>query len=188
MSPRAPGIFLRLGRPDLTAYADRFDVPAADGGAGVTFLGVSSLRLDDGGTALLTDGFSSRPALLRTAFGAFAPDPTRIDAALGRLGLGNGDLAAVLPVHSHYDHVLDSAAVAQRTGAVLAGGTSTANVGRGAGLPEDRIRVVEPGADPRVRRLHPDLPGIGPLPARPLPRRHSRAGRAAGPDLAVPVR
>ena len=40
---------------------------------------------------------------------------------------------------------MDSAVVAGRTGAVLVGGESTANVGRGGGLPEDRIRVVGDG-------------------------------------------
>jgi L-ascorbate metabolism protein UlaG (beta-lactamase superfamily) len=51
----------------------------------------------------------------------------------------------VLPVHSHYDHALDSAVVAERTGAVLVGGRSTANIGRGHGLPDDRIVVATPG-------------------------------------------
>ena len=51
----------------------------------------------------------------------------------------------MLPVHTHFDHVLDSAAVASRTGAVLVGGESTANVGRGAGLSNDRIHMVNPG-------------------------------------------
>lgn len=54
-------------------------------------------------------------------------------------------LAAVLPVHSHYDHVLDSAVVAARTGALLIGGASTAHVGRGHGLPDERIAVAVPG-------------------------------------------
>jgi L-ascorbate metabolism protein UlaG (beta-lactamase superfamily) len=35
--------------------------------------------------------------------------------------------------------------VAERTGAMLLGGESAANVGRGAGLPEDRMWVVTPG-------------------------------------------
>jgi len=33
---------MKLGRPDLTSYAKRFDVPEADGDLSVTFLGVSS--------------------------------------------------------------------------------------------------------------------------------------------------
>ncbi|SOD97699.1 MBL fold metallo-hydrolase [Blastococcus haudaquaticus] len=134
---------LKRGRPDLTAYADRFDVPAATGPVGVTFLGVSSLLFDDGEHALMTDGFFSRPSLLRVGLRTIAPDDARIDAALGRLDLGDR-LRAVLPVHTHVDHVLDSAVVAQRTGAVLVGGSSAANVGRGAGLPAERIRVARP--------------------------------------------
>ncbi|MEU6075635.1 MBL fold metallo-hydrolase [Micromonospora sp. NPDC047074] len=139
---------IKLGRPDLGAYADRFDVPPATADFGVTFLGVSSLLFDDGDTAVLTDGFFSRPSLLRVALGRLAPDDTRINSALTRLELDRDDggrrLAAVLPVHTHFDHAMDSATVALRTGAVLAGGRSAANVGRGAGLPDDRIHVVTP--------------------------------------------
>lgn len=134
---------LKLGRPDIGQYADRFDVPPATGLFGVTFLGVASLLLDDGETRLMTDGFFSRPSLGKVALGKIAPDLGRIDAALARVGADR--LAAVIPVHSHYDHAMDSAAVADRTGADLVGGESTAYVGRGHGLPEDRIRVVTPG-------------------------------------------
>ena len=134
---------LKLGRPDLAAYSDRFDVPAAEGDFAVTFLGVASLLLDDGETRLLTDGFFSRPPLRTAAFGRLAPDASRIDAALSRAGIER--LAAVLPVHTHYDHAMDSAAVADRTGAVLVGGESAANVGRGHGLAGDRIRVATAG-------------------------------------------
>ena len=139
----------KLGRPDMTSYTTRFNVPAATGDFAVTFLGVSTLLLDDGDNAVMTDGFFSRPSLLTVAFGKLAPDPTRIDSAVTRLGLtgGNGErgLAAVLPVHTHFDHVMDSAVVASRTGAVLVGGESAANVGRGGGLGDDRIHVVTPG-------------------------------------------
>ncbi|OBL17386.1 MBL fold metallo-hydrolase, partial [Mycobacterium sp. 1245499.0] len=54
-------------------------------------------------------------------------------------------LEAVIPVHTHFDHVLDSALVADRTGARLVGGQSAANVGRGYGLPQDRIVVAADG-------------------------------------------
>lgn len=135
----------KAGRPDLERYADRFDVPPSPGGLSATFLGVSTILLDDGTSALLTDGFFSRPGMLSVLASRIAPDVGRIDACLQR-ALGGRTLAAVVPVHSHFDHVLDSAVVAHRTGAQLVGGTSTANVGRGGRLPEDRITVVEPGA------------------------------------------
>jgi L-ascorbate metabolism protein UlaG (beta-lactamase superfamily) len=134
---------LKLGRPDLARYADRFDVPRAEGDLAVTFLGVSTLLVDDGRSAVLTDGFFSRPSLAKVGLGRIAPDHRRIDAALSRSGVTG--LAAVLPVHTHFDHALDSAVVAERTGALLVGGESTANVGRGAGLPEERLRVVTSG-------------------------------------------
>lgn len=134
---------LKLGRPDLQQYAARFDVPAGEGTIGVTFLGVASLLLDDGRTRIMTDGFFSRPPLAKVALGRIAPDLDRIEAALARVGVT--ELAAVIPVHSHYDHAMDSAVVADRTGAVLVGGESSANVGRGHGLPGDRIRVLAPG-------------------------------------------
>ena len=136
---------LRFGRPELTRHQDRFDAPAADADSAVriTWLGVSTLLVDDGSTALLTDGFFSRPSLLDVATRRISPSATRIDAALTRAGITRLD--AVLPVHTHYDHALDSAVVAGRTGAVLVGGASAANIARGQGLPEDRIVVAEAG-------------------------------------------
>lgn len=142
---------LKLGRPDLSQYADRFDVPVSDGSLGVTFLGVASLLLDDGESAVMTDGFFSRPSLPSVLLRPIAPDDARIDSALDRIGFGSGgrSLDAITPVHTHFDHVMDSAVVAQRTGAVLVGGESCANVGRGAGLDAARIHVVSPG-EPRT--------------------------------------
>ena len=138
---------MKPGRPDLSQYADRFDVPVAGEGLGVTFLGVASLLLDDGESAVMTDGFFSRPSLPRLLLRPISPDVGRIDAALGRLGFGPGGrrLDAVAPVHTHFDHVMDSAVVAARTGAVVVGGESSANVGRGAGLDPSRVVVVTPG-------------------------------------------
>lgn len=138
----------RLGRPSLEPYADRFDVPPAAGSLSVTFLGVATLLVDDGETQLLTDGFFSRPGLLSVGLRRIAPDRKRIGECLARAGAER--VRAVAPVHSHFDHALDSAAVADLTGALLVGGESTANVGRGGDLPDDRIRVVASGDEAQV--------------------------------------
>ena len=137
---------LRPGRPDLARHAHRFSVPVAgsDAPLTVTWLGVSTLLIDDGSSALMTDGFFSRPGLARVGVGKVSPSPARVDGCLARVGVKR--LAAVIPVHTHFDHALDSALVADRTGAQLVGGASAANVGRGHGLSEDRIVVVESGA------------------------------------------
>ena len=138
---------MRLGRPDLAGYAGRFDVPAADGDFSGTFLGVSGLLLDDGESAVMVDGYFSRPPLWKVLLRPLAPDVRRIDAALSRLGVGPGGrpLAAVAPVHTHVDHALDVAVVAGRTDAVLVGGRSAAHIGIGGGLDPRRVVTVTPG-------------------------------------------
>lgn len=132
------------GRPDLDAYATYFDLPAATPASPVTvsWAGVTTLLIDDGTSALMTDGFFSRPGLLRVATRRpLASSDSRIDAALQRLGVTRLD--GVTPVHTHFDHAMDSAAVAGRTGARLIGGSSAAHIGRGHGL--DRVEVVTSG-------------------------------------------
>lgn len=128
-------------------------LPGAEGASGqaglqLTFAGVATVLVSDGDTALLTDGFFSRPGLLRLALGEVAPEVDDIVRGLERIGVGAPaapPLAAVIPVHSHYDHAMDSPEVARRTGAVLLGSASSANIARGWGLPEEQIRIAEPG-------------------------------------------
>ena len=136
---------LKLGRPDIARYSDRFDVPAAepDSPLSATWMGVATLLVDDGSSALMTDGYFSRPGLARVAVGEVSPSPARVDGCLARAEVSR--LEAVIPVHTHIDHVMDSALVADRTGARLVGGESAANVGRGYGLPDDRIVVASSG-------------------------------------------
>jgi L-ascorbate metabolism protein UlaG (beta-lactamase superfamily) len=129
-------------RPSLDGYAVMPAAPA-DAPIRVHFAGVATLLFDDGETAWMTDGFFSRPSLLRTAFTRIAPDPAAIDAGLRSLGVDR--LAAVVPVHSHHDHAMDAPIVALRTGALLVGSESTLNVGRGLGMPEERMWRVLPG-------------------------------------------
>jgi L-ascorbate metabolism protein UlaG (beta-lactamase superfamily) len=138
---------MKLGRPDLGRYADLFAVPAADGSSPVSviFLGVSTLVFDAPDGQLLTDGFFSRPGLASVAFRRIAPDRARVTAALSRAGVSSR-LGAVVPVHTHLDHALDSALVAELTGAQLVGGASTAQVGYGHGLPPEQVTVVADGA------------------------------------------
>jgi len=153
----------RNDHPSLTPYAQLGATPPAAGdGVTVTFLGVSTVLVSDGETTLLTDGFFSRPPLLRTLLTKIAPDDAIIDATLARAGITT--LAAVIVVHSHYDHAMDAPLVAERTGAVLVGSASTANVGRGAGLAEERMRIVGDTATMRFGRFEVTL-----IPSRHLP-------------------
>lgn len=136
---------VKLGRPDLRNFADSFDAPAAQADAPltVTWAGVTTLLIDDGSSAVMTDGFFSRPNLLEIGLRPLSPSAPRIDGCLARIGVDR--LEAVMPVHTHYDHAMDSAVVAERTGAKVVGGSSAVQIGRGQGLPEDRLVAVTPG-------------------------------------------
>jgi L-ascorbate metabolism protein UlaG (beta-lactamase superfamily) len=131
-------------RPSLEQYASRLIGPApAHSALRVRFAGVATLVFDDGETAWMTDGFFSRPSFARLAFTRIEPDRTAIERGLRRLEVDK--LAAVVPLHSHYDHAMDAPLVAMRTGAQLIGSESTLNVGRGLGMPEGRMRKVIAG-------------------------------------------
>lgn len=141
---------LKPGRPELADYARYFDAPSATAQSPltVTWAGVTTLLVDDGSSAVLTDGFFSRPSLLTVGLGRLTPSSPRIEGCLSRLGVDRLD--AVLPVHTHYDHAMDSAVVAERTGAPLVGGTSTTQIGIGHGLGSDRLITANPGEPIRL--------------------------------------
>lgn len=146
----------------------------------VRFLGVATLLIDDGETAILTDGFFSRPGKLKTFLGKVEPDLDAITRGLERAGIGRaptGRLAAVIPVHSHYDHAMDAPEVARRTGALLVGSSSSANIGRGWGLPEAQIRVATLGQPMQFGRFTVTL----------LPGRHAPTGFTGG-EVSEPLK
>jgi L-ascorbate metabolism protein UlaG (beta-lactamase superfamily) len=148
LAAAAAWLLYRLNdRPSLEPYAALWleGAPVAVPGprVTVTFLGVATVLISDGQTSLMTDGFFTRPGKASVILGRIAPDADLIARSLERAGVK--ELAAVIPVHSHYDHAMDSPEVARRTGALLLGSESSANIARGAGFPEERIRVVTPG-------------------------------------------
>lgn len=167
---------LRPGRPDLARHSHRFSVPVAESNAPltVTWLGVSTLLLDDGSSTLMTDGYFSRPSLARVALGKVSPSVARVDGCLARLKVTR--LEAVIPVHTHIDHAMDSPLVADRTGARLVGGESAANVARGYGLSEDRVVVAVPGEPIRLGAFDVTL----------VESRHSQPDRFPG-EITAPV-
>lgn len=107
-----------------------------------TWLGVTTLLFDDGETQILIDGFFSRPTLLDSVLRrAVTNDAATINYALHEFGMRR--LAAIIPVHSHFDHAMDVGAIANRTSASVLGSESTANIARGAGVPPDQIVVAD---------------------------------------------
>lgn len=136
-----------------------------------TWFGVSMLLIDDGETQILIDGFISRPRLIDIV----ARQPVDNDAATINFILNEHRmrrLAAIIPVHTHFDHAMDIGAIANRSSASILGSASSVQVGRGAGVPDDQLVIVDNSAEYTfgnftvrfVRSLHAPIGWNGTVP------------------------
>ena len=131
----------------------------------VTWLGVGTLLFDDGDTQILFDGFFSRPTLADSVFDRpVGNDAAAINHAMNEFRMRR--LAAIIPLHSHFDHALDIGAIANRSSASVLGSASSAQIARGAGVPDEQIIVAS--SDQRYR--------FGDFTVRMLPIPHAPIG------------
>ena len=143
------GVLILLGslwlasKPSVAELGIAFAEPAKAGQSlTVTWFGVTTLLIDDGVTQILIDGYFSRPSLLDIALErAIDPDQAAIEGMLDRFEINR--LKAVIPVHSHFDHALDSAEVTKQTGAQLMGSATTAQIAAGSSLATHQVSVIE---------------------------------------------
>jgi len=144
----ATGAYVKFLTPsaDLRDYSDYLINDQRSLHAGevrVTFLGTTTLLVDDGATQLLFDAFISDVSLGTAIFGEVQSDTAKVDATLSLVGADR--VEGIFISHSHYDHVLDAPHIARRTGAVLHGSASTLNVGRGGGVSETQLQKYQVG-------------------------------------------
>jgi L-ascorbate metabolism protein UlaG (beta-lactamase superfamily) len=165
-------------RVDPQDYAQVCDHTAPDGdGVRVTFLGVSTLLIDDGHTKLITDGYFSRAGCLRLAFGlvlGLSPNRARVTQTLDTIRIST--LNAVIVAHSHFDHALDSALVAEITESKLYGSLSTRHIAQAQGFDLAAYRLL--GAGTQVK--------IGDFAVTAVPAQHSPGYFAPG-HIRAPV-
>ena len=81
---------------DYKAYYHDDTGKYADGGVKITFLGTSTLLIDDGETQLLTDGFLSRLSLVQTLTSKLSTDEKVIDDILTRFQMDR--VKGILPL------------------------------------------------------------------------------------------
>lgn len=111
----------------------------------VTWLGNTTLLFDDRETQILIDGNFTRIRPLEVAlFLPVSSDIATINYAMAEFRMLDR-LAAIVPVHSHFDHAMDVGHVANRTTAVVLGSESTANIARGADVPVDQYQILAEG-------------------------------------------
>lgn len=107
------------------------------------FFGTTTLTFSDGRNTVMVDALLTRPGMGRVMFDKIETDADEVALRLKQAGLTKVDL--LLVTHTHYDHALDIAAVAAKTGATIVGSPSTRDVALGGGVPDARIRAVKGG-------------------------------------------
>ncbi|RMH41238.1 MAG: MBL fold metallo-hydrolase [Deltaproteobacteria bacterium] len=126
---------------DASAAADtnwrRFRGEPWPAGLELQWLGTAGFRISYAGAHLYVDPYLTRSALGETLLAR----PLRPREAVVARHVPAAD--AVLVGHTHFDHALDLAPIARRTGCAVFGSRSVANLLAAHGL-ADRARVVEP--------------------------------------------
>ena len=85
----------------------------------------------------------------------------------------------IFVTHSHYDHALDVAYIAQKTGAPLFGSSSTLNLGRGTCIPDEHRNCFDNGPCIPEEKFNRFVRGegmkIGAFEVVPVPSKHFAA-------------
>jgi len=124
----------------------------------LTYLGNAGWEITDGRTVVLVDPFISLFAYARRDSTAGSP-PRRTEAAQAALmdSVLTPDTAGIdrrvrradfiLITHGHADHMLDAPYIARRTGAVIVGHETAANLARAYEIPDSLLITVRGGED-----------------------------------------
>ncbi len=114
------------------------------GSVRIIWLGTAGMFVTDGKTGILIDPYVSRFGMGRVAFRLpLEPNRPLIQKWAGRFGRDN--IAAVIASHSHFDHAADAPYFAIEAHAPLVGTSSTLNIGRGAGMEENKLVEMTSG-------------------------------------------
>ncbi|PFO91704.1 MBL fold metallo-hydrolase [Bacillus cereus] len=134
---------------DIQQYKDYYALKTTEknlnkSGVKCTFLGTSSLFFDDGNTQLMIDGFISRPSLSKILpFRMIKTDMDAVNKTFNKIAVDNNKLQGLFIAHTHYDHALDLAYIAKKTGTHVYGSESAINIGLGASINKKQMSVYE---------------------------------------------
>jgi L-ascorbate metabolism protein UlaG (beta-lactamase superfamily) len=146
----------------------------------LTYLGTAGWQITDGRIIILVDPYLTRakhpspnddvapddPRSLVTVNSVVESDQAVIDAHIQRAGY-------IFLTHSHPDHSLDMPYIARKTGALVVGTESTANLARASDVPDRQIKSVQGGDELKFDgfsvRVIPSLHGIFRRPAASSP-------------------
>jgi reactive intermediate/imine deaminase len=143
---------LALATPRSLAAQPAPATPAAPtlkpGELRLTYLGNAGWEITDGKVVILVDPFLTQFARWKPGAVAEGPDPKETyapDTALINQHVSRADY--ILITHGHSDHALDAGYIAKRTGAVVMGHETAANLVRAFDVPENNIITLVGGED-----------------------------------------
>ena len=137
-----------LSQNPATAERSRTPMVLSPGQVRLTYLGNAGWEITDGRTVILVDPFvtqfasyppTGKPAP-RLADDLLSPDSAAIDQRIPRADY-------ILVTHAHWDHVLDAPYIARKTGAVIVGNASVANLARTSDVPDSALITVRGSED-----------------------------------------
>jgi len=141
----------RAGRIFLLAFLAACGAPAA---VHLAYLGTAGWQITDGKTTILIDPYLTR-AKYPSPNDAVAKDDPRPQVGID--SIVESDTAVIdahiqradyiFLTHTHPDHSLDMPYIARKTGALVIGTESTANLARASGVPAAQIRAVKGGEE-----------------------------------------
>lgn len=153
-------------------YLNSSNDKPTNGAVKVTFYGTTMFLLDDGQTKLLFDAFITRPSQ-NIFLGSLKEPLIQTDQTILNTWLARSDVGkpvAVFAAHSHHDHAMDVAYIAQKTGAQVYGSESTLNIARGGDVPEKQLTRYQLGKELVFGDFTVTvLPGRHALNPKPLP-------------------
>ncbi len=125
--------------------------PNVAGEIQLTYLGQAGYEITDGKTVVLVDPVismiklrrDSKPGgldMARELSSILTPDTEAIDAKIKRADY-------ILITHGHYDHALDAGHISNKTGAIIVGHETTANIARAYDVPHEKLLIVRGGED-----------------------------------------
>jgi L-ascorbate metabolism protein UlaG (beta-lactamase superfamily) len=141
----AAGLGRSLGLPGVAEGAEAAPAGGGPGTAGVSFkwFGTNGWEITFGNKTILIDPWFNRfeSGFLQNKLNHDTPLPT--DTALIDQHVRKAD--QILVGHGHWDHMADVPYIAKKTGAMVIGSETHANVMRAAGVPEGKIVQVKGG-------------------------------------------
>ena len=121
---------------------------ARPGSITATYLGTSTLLIDDGATQLLFDPVLSRPATPSNPKPRI--DTARIDDTITQL---RADRIKAIFVSQPSNRLGDATYIARKTGATLYGPAAAMDIARADGLPEHQLATHAPGSTVKVGKF-----------------------------------